>query len=302
MEEIYMLNTRIYNQAFWSKMRGTLINHDDLKDGQIDGGFQLPNDNLDKFYKALEKDNLFRRLATVLSLTNLEGTVHATTSTGSAGVVEEGNLIPEDGDKFTQFPVRSYKIASIAKLKESFVSDNNFNLEKYLTTDFARRFGRAEEDLFINGNGTTEPTGILSISESINAKATNTLSYDEIVELYFSIEAEYRKDAVFIMNDETAFYLRTLKDDDGNYLWNSNNDTIFGKEVITSPYMPSIESGKRPIIIGDLSFYWVIERKPLAIQVLSELYKNQGQVGFIGYERVDGKLIRPEAVKTIKMA
>jgi HK97 family phage major capsid protein len=47
---------------------------------------------------------------------------------------------------------------------------------------------------------------------------------------------------------------------------------------------------------------WVIERKPLAIQVLSELYKNQGQVGFIGYERVDGKLIRPEAVKTIKMA
>lgn len=104
------------------------------------------------------------------------------------------------------------------------------------------------------------------------------------------------------MNDETAFYLRTLKDDDGNYLWNSNNDTIFGKEVITSPYMPSIESGKRPIIIGDLSFYWVIERKPLAIQVLSELYKNQGQVGFIGYERVDGKLIRQEAVKTIKMA
>lgn len=297
-----MLNTRIYNQAFWSKMRGTLINHDDLKDGQIDGGYHLPNDNLDKFYKALEKDNLFRRLATVVSLTNLEGTVHATTSTGSAGVVEEGNLIPEDGDKFTQFPVKSYKIASIAKLKESFVSDNDFNLEKYLTTDFARRFGRAEEDLFINGNGTTEPTGILSVSESINAKATNTLSYDEIVELYFSIEAEYRKDAVFIMNDETAFYLRTLKDDDGNCLWNSNNDTIFGKEVITSPYMPSIESAKQPIIFGDLSFYWVIERKPLAIQILSELYKNQGQVGFIGYERVDGKLIRPEAVRTIKMA
>ena len=297
-----MLNTRIYNQAFWSKMRGTLINHDDLKDGQIDGGYQIPNDSLDKFYKALERDNLFRRLVTVLSLTNLEGTVHATTSTGSAGVVEEGNLIPEDGDKFTQFPVRSYKIASIAKLKESFVSDNDFNLEKYLTTDFARRFGRAEENLFINGHGVTNQTGILSVSESVNAKETNTLSYDEIVELYFSIEAEYRKDAVFIMNDETAFYLRTLKDDDGNYLWNSNNDTIFGKEVITSPYMPSIESGKRPIIFGDLSFYWVIERKPLAIQVLSELYKNQGQVGFIGYERVDGKLIRPEAVKTIKMA
>ena len=66
--------------------------------------------------------------------------------------------------------------------------------------------------------------------------------------------------------------------------------------------MPSIESGKKPIIFGDLSFYWIIERKPLAIQVLNELYSNQGQVGFIGFERVDGRLIRPEAIMTIKMA
>lgn len=297
-----MLNTRIYNQAFWSKMRGTLVNHDDLKEGQIDGGFQLPSDNLKEFYKAIEKDNLFRRLATTVHLTKSEGRIHAITSTGSAGIVDEGNLIPEDGDKFTQFPVKSYKIASLAKLKESFLLDNDFNLEKYLITDFARRFGRAEENLFINGHGVTNQTGILSVSESVNAKETNTLSYDEIVELYFSIEAEYRKDAVFIMNDETAFYLRTLKDDDGNYLWNPNKDTIFGKEVLISPYMPSIESGKKPIIFGDLSFYWIIERKPLAIQVLNELYSNQGQIGFIGFERVDGRLIRPEAVRTIKMA
>src|SRR5690554_3324228 len=297
-----MLNTTIYNQAFWNEMRGNKVNQNDLKDGHIDGGFQLPSDNLKEFYKAIEKDNLFRRLATVVHLTKAEGTIHATTSTGSAGIVDEGNLIPEDGDKFTQFPIKSYKIASLAKLRESFLLDNDFNLAKYLTTDFARRFGRAEENLFINGHGVTNQTGILSVSESVNAKETNTLSYDEIVGLYFSIEAEYRKDAVFIMNDETAFYLRTLKDDDGNYLWNSNNDTIFGKEVITSPYMPSIESDKQPIIFGDLSFYWIIERKPLSIMVLKELYSTQGQIGFLGFERIDGKLIRPEAVKTIKMA
>ena len=297
-----MLNTRIYNQAFWSKMRGTLLNHDDLKEGQIDGGFQLPKDNLKEFYKAIEKDNLFRRLATTVHLTKAEGTIHAITSTGSAGIVDEGNIIPEDGDKFTQFPVRSYKIASLIKLRESFLLDNDFDLEKYLTTDFARRFGRAEENLFINGHGVTNQTGILSVSESINAKEANTLSYDEIIKLYFSIDAEYRQDAVFIMNDETAFYLRTLKDNDGNYLWNPNNDTILGKEVIISPYMPSIKSGKQPIIFGDLSFYWIIERKPLAIQILNELYSSQGQIGFVGFERIDGRLIRPEAIRTIKMA
>ena len=297
-----MLNTTIYNQAFWNEMRGGKVNQNDLKDGHIEGGFQLPTDNLKEFYKAIEKDNVFRRFSTVVSLTKAEGTIHASTSTGSAGIVDEGELIPENGDRFTTFMVKSYKIASLTKLQKAFILDNNFDLAKYLTTDFARRFGRAEEDLFINGDGLTKQTGILSVSESINAKATNTLSYDEIVELYFSIEAEYRKGAVFIMNDETALYLRTLKDDDGNYLWNSNSDTIFGKEVIISPYMPSMESGKQPIIFGDLSFHWIIERKPLAIKVLNELYSRQGQIGFIGFERIDGKLIRPEAIKTIKMA
>ena len=297
-----MLNTRIYNQAFWNLMRGNTSNYNDLKDGEISGGFQFPNENLEDFYKALEKDNLFRRLATRVNLTQAEGTIHIVTSTGQASVVEEGNLIPEDGDEISQFPVKSHKIAGLSKLLKSFVSDNNFNLSKYLTDDFARRFGRAEEDLFINGYGLTNRSGILEASTSIDAGATNTLSYEEIVKLYFGIEAQYRKDAVFIMNDETAFYLRKLKDEDGNYLWNPNSDRIFGKEVEISLHMPSMESGKQPILFGDLSFYWIIERTPLTIKVLNELYSVEGQVGFLGFERVDGRLIRSEAVKTIKMA
>lgn len=297
-----MLNTRIYNQAFWNLMRGNEKNYNDLKDGEMDGGFQLPSDNLDDFYKALENDNLFRRLATRVNLTQAEGTIHAVTSTGQASIVEEGNLIPEDGDEIAQFPLGSHKIAGLSKLLKSFVLDNNFNLAKYLTDDFARRFARAEEGLFINGYGLTNRSGILANSTSIDAVATNTLSYEEILKLYFGIEAQYRKEAVFIMNDETAFYLRKLKDEDGNYLWNPNSDRIFGKEVEISSHMPSMESGKQPILFGDLSYYWIVERTPLTIKVLNELYSREGQIGFLGFERVDGRLIRPEAVKTIKMA
>ena len=167
-------------------MRGNENNYNDLKDGEMDGGFQLPSDNLDDFYKALEKDNLFRRLATRVNLTQAEGTIHAVTSTGQASIVEEGNLIPEDGDEITQFPLGSHKIAGLSKLLKSFVLDNSFNLAKYLTDDFARRFARAEEDLFINGYGLTNHSGILANSTSIDSVATNTLSYEEILKLYFA--------------------------------------------------------------------------------------------------------------------
>ena len=66
--------------------------------------------------------------------------------------------------------------------------------------------------------------------------------------------------------------------------------------------LPDSILGKQPILFGDLSYYWIVERSPLTIKVLNELYSREGQVGFLGFERVDGRLIRPEAVKTIKMA
>ena len=104
------------------------------------------------------------------------------------------------------------------------------------------------------------------------------------------------------MNDKTALALRKLKDDDGNYLWNSSNDTILGKPVIISNEMPDIESGKKPVLFGDLSFYWIIDRSPMSIQAIKELFATNHQIGYIGTERLDGKLIRSEAVKVIAIS
>ncbi len=103
------------------------------------------------------------------------------------------------------------------------------------------------------------------------------------------------------MHDDTAMKLRTLKDDAGNYLWNSSNDTIIGKPVITSPYMPEVKTGAKPIVFGDLTYYWIVERQPLSIKRFNELYVLRGQIGFAGHERIDGKLIQPDAVSILQM-
>ena len=103
------------------------------------------------------------------------------------------------------------------------------------------------------------------------------------------------------MNDETALILRKLKDSDGNYLWNQANDTILSKPVVISNYMPSCASGSTPIAFGDLSYYWILERQPLSVKVLSELYARENRTGYAAFERIDGKLIRPETVKLLKL-
>jgi len=80
------------------------------------------------------------------------------------------------------------------------------------------------------------------------------------------------------------------------------NNTIFGKPVEYSPYIPSIESGKKAIAFGDFSYFWIVERQSLSVKVLKEKYILEGQIGYAAYERLDTKLIVPEAVKVLQLA
>lgn len=299
-----MKTTTIYNNAFWNTMRGKHDRPSDMKEGLEDsGGHIVPSDFNERYLKALEKENVFRRLSTVINTSSREGKIQTITSIGTAKWVKESMAIPESPDGFKNILVDSYKLAAISRIKSYFVSDNDFDIEAYLENEFARRFGRAEESAFINGNGTDEPTGILNGGEiGVTTKKDANLSYDDVIQLYFSLKPEHRGNAVWLMNDETAFHLRTLKDENGNYLWNSNDNTILGKPIYFSNYMPNIESGKMPIAFGDFSYYWIVQRQPLTIKILRELYTINNEIGFTGYERLDGKLILPEAVKLIKMA
>ncbi len=167
----------------------------------------------------------------------------------------------------------------------------------------AKNFGRAEDNAFINGTGVNMPTGILAAEGGAEVGVTtDTLTYDDVVKLFFSVKPEYRRNAVWIMNDETALALRSLKDDSGNYIWNHANDTILGHKVMISEFMPGAQSGSKPIAFGDFGYYWIVNRRPVSIRTLTEQFVHLDCIGYLGYEFLDGKLIRPEAIKVMQMS
>lgn len=176
-------------------------------------------------------------------------------------------------------------------------------IEKYLAQKLGKSFGKAEDNAFINGTGADEPTGILHHTDGAKTALTvETLTYDDVISLYFSVDKEYRKNGIWLMNDKTALVLRKLKDNDGNYLWNQANDTILGKQVIISEYMPDIETGTKPIAFGDFSYYWIVGRNPVTVRTLLEKFVLYDQIGYLAFEFLDGKLVRNEAIKVIQMA
>ena len=122
----------------------------------------------------------------------------------------------------------------------------------------------------------------------------------------YSLKRPYRKNAKFIMNDQTVSVIRKLKDGNGNYLWQPSAqagepDRLFGYEVLTSPFAPTMEAGKSIIAFGDFKYYNIGDRGTRSFAELKELFAGNGMVGFVAKERVDGKLVLPEAVKTLKM-
>lgn len=144
------------------------------------------------------------------------------------------------------------------------------------------------------------PTGILHETDGAEVGITaKVLTFDNVIALYFSAKPEYRTHGTWLMNDETAKILRTLKDNDGNYLWNHNNDTIMGRPVNICNTMPS--TGK-VIAFGDFSYYWIINRMPISVRALVEIYIMNHQVGYLAHEYLDAKLIRPEAIKVLQLS
>ena len=172
-----------------------------------------------------------------------------------------------------------------------------------------RRIGNTEEDAFLNGNGVGKPTGIFDKTAGaqigVTAGSATAITADEIIDLFYSLDGAYRREAIWVLNDTTIKAIRKLKDNNGQYLWQpalheGTFDTLLGKRIFTSPYVPEIGAGKKSIAFGDFSFYWIGDRQGITFRRLNERYAESGQVGFLASKRLDGKLVLPEAIKVLQ--
>ena len=292
-----------YHNQFWNLMQCKAADIGILSKGES-GGFELPTPAANELMNAITEESVFRKIATRIPVHSVDNHILAKNTTDIATFVPAGGAIPGlDGNAdFTILPVERHKLTAVIKIYTAFVLDAAFPFEHYLTERLGKNFGRAEDKGFITGTGIDEPTGILNVTGGAEtALTTSTLTYDDVFRLYHSVDKSYRKNAVWLMNDETALHLRTLKDDAGNYLWNAHDNTILGKQIEISEHMPNIGAGAKPIAFGDFKYYWIVDRSAVFVKLIQELYAVTGLLAYLAYEFIDGKLIRKDAVKVIQI-
>ena len=305
--------TDAYKTAFWNMVRAKAMPyeiHNALKIGEDDhGGYLAPDEFERTLVEALEEQNIFRQFAHVITTSSGDRKIPVVASKGTASWIDEEAAFPESDDTFGMLSIGAFKLATTIKVSDELLHDSVFDVASYIAREFARRIGAAEEEAFFTGNGTGRPTGILNATGGAETGVTSAganISFDDVIDLYYSLRSPYRRNAVFMMNDSTVRALRKLKNGSGDYLWQPSvtagtPDTILNRPVYTSSYMPTVASGAKSILFGDMSYYWIADREGRTFQRLNELYAPTGQVGFLSFERVDGKLILPEAAKVLQM-
>lgn len=248
-----------------------------------------------------------RRLATVITST-ADHKIPFVTGYGAAQWIGENGSYPKVDDSFGVAMLGSHKAGKIIPVSEELVNDIDFDLTGHINRSFARAFAEIEEPTFISGDGADKPTGFLVDAQNgVTTASSTAITTDELMDLFYSLKVGYRPTATFLLGDATEKAIRKIKNTvTGDYLWQpgltaGQPNTLFGRPIASSDYMPTIAAGASAIAFGDFREYMIKDTQGMQMNVLDQLYAENGQIGFKGNERTDGKLIIPEAIKTLKM-
>ena len=208
-----------YKAAFWRTMQDKAVPHEVLNALQVgtdsEGGYLVPDEYEHTLIESLEEENIFRRFAHIIRTSSGDRKIPIVVSKGTASWIDEEAAYPESDDAFGQTSISAYKLATMIKVSDELLHDSVFDVASYIAREFARRIGAAEEEAFFTGNGTGKPTGLLNTTGGaqvgVTAKSATVLTFDEVMDLFYSLRAPYRRSAVFLTNDATMKALRQLK-------------------------------------------------------------------------------------------
>ena len=293
-----------YRDAMIYAMRSNFRNVSNvLQEGvDADGGYLVPEEYDRRLIDVLYGENIMRGLATTITTAG-QHKINIAATKPAAAWIEEGGALTFGDATFDQIYLDAYKLHVAIKVTEELLYDNAFGLENYIITQFGKALANAEEDAFLNGDGKGKPTGIFDKTKGgqIAGTLTAAIKSDDLIDLVYGLKRPYRKSASFIMNDATLASLRKLKDNNGAYIWQPSYkegepDIVLGYTVHTSSFAPT-----NAIAFGDYSYYNIGDRGSRSFGELRELFAGNGMIGFLAKERVDGKLVLPEAVKVLKL-
>ena len=296
-----------YNAAFWDTMH-TGMPHNDLNVGSDgSGGYLVPDTFNDTLLEGLTEKNILRQLAHVIPTTHRMH-IPVSNGIGDATWVIEGEPWSFNEASFGEVILDAYKLATTIRASDEMLEDGGVDLEIFIRDLYVKRIADAEEMAFIRGDGNGKPLGLIyQAGVGVMSASEGEICVDDLISLEHSVKQAYRDKAVWLMSDDAYRRLRTIIHYNGDPLWDDPLEEdgvihLLKHPVYICKAMDDVVPGSIPVMFGDFRHYWIGDRGKRVIKRLVERYADRGQVAFITTERVDAKLVLPEAVKLLKIS
>lgn len=288
-----------------------------------DGGYLLNPQMSEMIQSMLASTTSLRALANVVQIDATSYDVIVDNSdVGSAWQAEASAVTESTTPNINRISIKLNDLSAMPKASQRLLDDAAFDVEAWLSQKIATRFIRAEASAFVNGTGTDQPKGIMLPAKVANASWTwGNLGYiptgaaadfattnpiDCIVTLIYSLPADYRANATFIMNSKTAGAVRKIKDSTGRFMWMDGlqagqPSTLMGYRVVILEDMPDIAANAYPIAFGDFNSGYTIAERP-DLRILRDPFSAKPNVLFYASKRVGGDVTDFAAIKLLKVA
>jgi HK97 family phage major capsid protein len=279
------------------------------------GGFFVPTDLADQIVRAMRflPGGVASLARTITTGSGDTFNIPLNLTHGSAAwLAESASYTPSD-ETITQGSLSAYKASAKIIVSEELLTDSQFDLSSFISTEFGERIGALAESAFISGNGTGQPTGILDAGSSVTVSTlpagyVTTLAWAGLATAIFSVPAQYRENMAILASDSLWVKLVSTQDSTGAPLWNPSvasgaPDTFAGIPVYTHPNLAAVGANAKSMIVGDFNrAYWIRRVNGIYMQRQNELHSDNGQVGFRAYLRMDGKVVLADALRIVAFA
>jgi len=314
-----------YQEAFARCMRGGIraLSSDQYRALQADsdtaGGFVVVSEQFaTKLIKAVDDNVFIRQKATVLTISKAESLgvpVLDSDPDDAAWTSELGTGSEDSSMDFGKRELRPHPLAKRIKVSNKLIRVASIDVEALVRDRLSYKFGITHEKGFLTGTGANSPLGLftasahgISTGQDISSGNTATdIKGDGLINAKYALKAQYRKNAEWMFHRDAVKAIRKLKDSNGDYIWKAGlsdrSDTILDLPFNESEYVPStFTTGLYVGMLGDFSFYWIVDALDMQIQVLDQLYAETNQVGYIGRWESDGMPVLEEAFVRVKLA
>lgn len=285
-----------------------------------DGGYAVPEE-LDRNIITLLKDEVvMRQEATVMTIGGSDYKKLVNVGGTASGWVGETDARPAtDASKLKLIEPFMGEIYGNPQATQKMLDDVFFNAESWINSELAIEFAEQEEIAFTSGNGTKKPKGFLAYTSSLDddkTRAFGTLQHvlsgsaaavtaDSIIQLVYTLRKTHRNGAKFMLNNNSLFKIRILKDSEGNYLWRpglemNQPSTLLGYGIAENEQMPDIAADAKAIAFGNFKRgYTIVDR--IGTRILRDPYTNKPYVGFYTTKRTGGMLADSQAIKLLQI-